>query len=544
MNTNTPATPLECFYRWEQETPEKVFLRQPKNLEWREYTWSEFAERVRRTAHFILSQGLEPGSRICLFAANSADWIVVDLAIMLSGHISVPLYPGQDLKSANYILDHSECRMLFLGAVDQAAQIDSELPNDIPRIAMLGCETPCSFQLEEVIAQHPRYDESPIPDPEAIFTIVYTSGTTGNPKGVMHAHGTPSQVIPNMIQSMRLHQEPQRFFSYLPLSHVAERILVEINSLYLNAPVSFSEGLATFADELRSVKPTFFFSVPRLWAKFKAGIDARIPPEVQANFGEEQKAQVRAQLGLDQAKFIITGSAPCPRDIQQWFIDMGLWLRDGYGMTENFIDGCIWHGEEKPIPGCVGNTFGKAEVKLSDDGEICFCSGGLMKGYYKNQGKTDEVLIDGWYHTGDTGRFDENNNLWVTGRIGEVFKTTKGKFIKPTTIEDRFGALDVLGQLCIFGHGKDQPLLLANLSEAGQGQPKEVLTKALEDGLEAINADLPAHEKVAQVFVTRDDWRIDNGLLTPTMKLKRKAIESTYTTWVESKLNKSSVIWE
>lgn len=537
-------TPLECFYRWEQETPDQVFLRQPQNLQWREYRWREVADRVRRLAAFISAQGYPAGSRICIFSSNSADWLVVDLAIMLSGHISVPLYPGQDLKSANYILEHSESRMIFLGAVDQADHIAAELPGDIPRVAMLGCQSPCDYRLEAVIAEHDPFAASPLPDPGATFTIVYTSGTTGNPKGVMHAHGTPGHVVVNMIKAMGLDQGAQRFFSYLPLSHVAERILVEMNGLYLNAPISFSESLATFADELRAVKPTFFFSVPRLWAKFKAGVDAKIPPQVQAGFGEEEKAQVRAQLGLDQARMVITGAAPCPRDIQQWFIDMGIWLRDGYGMTENCIDGCIWHAQEQPVPGCVGKAFGEAEVKISEKGEICFRSAGLMQGYYKAPEKTAEVLIDGWYHTGDTGRFDEAGNLWVSGRMGEVFKTSKGKFVKPTVIEDHFGAVDVLGQLCVFGHGKDQPLLLASLSEAAQGQSQQALTTKLEASLATVNAELPPYEKVAQIFVTREDWRIDNGLLTPTMKLKRKAIEAAYQGLVDSHLGAATVIWE
>lgn len=544
MSNDQVVTPLECFYRWEQETPEKVFLRQPTKLQWHEYTWAEIADRVRRTAKFINTRNLAPGSRICIFAANSVDWFVVDLAIMLSGHISVPLYPGQDLDSANYILDHSECQLMFLGVVDQHARIDAELPNAIPRVAMLGCKTPCDYNLEAVITEHSPYTESPIPDPESTLTILYTSGTTGNPKGVMHSHGTPGKVVPGMIKAMRLDNKPERFFSYLPLSHAAERIIIEMISLYLNPTVSFSEGLETFADELRSVRPTYFFSVPRLWAKMKEGVDAKFPPEVQATFGEAEKAQIRSQLGLDQARFILTGSAPMPRDIQQWYIDMGLWLRDGYGMTENFVDGCIWHMPEKPVPGCVGKPFESAKVKLTDEGEICFRSDGLMKRYYKDPEKTAEVLVDGWYHTGDSGRYDDDNNLWVTGRISEVFKTTKGKFIKPVRIEDHFGALEVLGQVCIFGHGKDQPLLLTNLSEVALGQSQESLTKMLKEGLEAINAELPSYERVPQIFVTKESWQIDNGMLTPTLKLKRKAIEARYQDWIEGNLGGAAVTWQ
>jgi long-chain acyl-CoA synthetase len=296
---------------------------------------------------------------------------------------------------------------------------------------------------------------------------------------------------------------------------------------------------------LRSVQPTLFFAVPRLWAKFKAGVDAKVPADVQSQMNDEQRGQVRAMLGLAKAKFVITGSAPTPVDIQEWFISMGINLRDGYGMTENFIDGCIFNGDE-PIPGCVGKTFKGSEVKISEDGEICFRGAGLMLGYYKNPEKTAEVLIDGWYHTGDSGRIDENGNLWVTGRLGEVFKTTKGKFVQPPELENKFGGVSLLAQLLIFGHGKDQPLLLTNLSEVAHasGKDQAAISAELEVALEQINSQLPPYEKIPQIFITKEDWRIDNGLLTPTMKLKRRQIEEHYSDLINGNLGGARIVWE
>lgn len=218
-------------------------------------------------------------------------------------------------------------------------------------------------------------------------------------------------------------------------------------------------------------------------------------------------------------------------------------LRDGYGMTETLCDGCILHSDQPLKPGCAGTTSGDGEVRLNDNGEICFKCDGMMKGYYKDPEKTAEVLIDGWYHTGDSGRFDEDGHLWVTGCISEVFKTTKGKFVKPTLLEDRFGAMDELGQLLVFGHGKDQPLLLTNLSEVGQHQDRDVLDAQLQSVLAAINADLPPHERVAQIFVTDAEWTIDSGLLTPTMKLKRKAIEDHFDDWVSANSGGTDIVW-
>jgi long-chain acyl-CoA synthetase len=539
-------TPIEMFYHWERTTPDKVYLRQPKDLQWSEYTWAQVGDQARRLATFIRSQGYPKGSCISIWSSNSKDWIVVDLAIMMSGHISVPLYPGQDVKSARYILEHSETRMIFLGAFDHAADADQAIPDGITRVAMLGCKVPCPQDLESIIASNEPFEESPVPDPGSIFTMIYTSGTTGNPKGVMHAHETPGHVVPGLARALRMEAPGSRFFSFLPLSHAAERIAVEMTSLYVNAEVSFSEKLANFADELRSVQPTFFFAVPRLWVKFKEGVDAKIPPAAQASLSEEQKAGLRRQLGLANARCILTGASPCPRDVQQWYIDLGILLRDGYGMTENFIHGSSWVHDDKPLPGCVGRPFDETvELRISDEGEIQFRSKGLMKGYYKNPEKTAEVIDEeGWYHTGDSGRLDEEGNLWVTGRIGEVFKSSKGKFVQPVALENHFGRCELLAQLCVFGHGLDQPVLLCSLSESGKKKDRAEVQALLETLLAEVNEVLPPYERLAQIFVTRDEWAIDNGLLTPTMKLKRRPIEERYRPVVEKLLGKASVVFE
>ena len=536
-------SPLEIFYQREREVPGQVYLRQPTNLQWREYTWSEVADQVRRIAAFLISRDYPVGSRIGIWSANSKDWPIVDLAIMLAGHISVPIYPGQDTGSANYIFNHSETRLVFVGEFDQAANVADALVDGMATVAMLGCTIDCDTSLEDIVEQYEPYTESPIPDPEDVFTIVYTSGTTGNPKGVMHMHQTPGHVVPGLVESFRVVEQENRFFSFLPMSHAAERIIVEMVSLYAdNSSISFSEGLATFGDEIRSVQPTFFFAVPRLWVKFKEGIDAVIPAEAQPHLSDEQKAGIAQQLGLAQAKFILTGSAPCPRDVQDWFLSMGIALRDGYGMTENFVHGCAWMHTDQPVSGCVGHPMDDSvQVRLSDTGEIQFKSKGLMKGYYLNPEKTDEVFDDGWYCTGDSGKFDEDGNLWVTGRVSEVFKTSKGKFIVPMRLEDFFGRCDKLAQFCIMGHGLDQPMLLTTLSETGQSLTGDAVKAELQALLQEINAEVPAHERVGQIFVV-PEWTIENTLLTPTMKIKRKQIEKTYMAQIEANLGGDPVV--
>jgi long-chain acyl-CoA synthetase len=526
--TEQVKSPLEMFYHWETQTPSNVFLRQPKNLEWTEYTWGEVADQVRRIATFLKNKGYPEGSRIAIWSSNSKDWPIVDLAIMLSGHISVPIYPGQDVESANYILNHSEARLVFCGAFDMAQRVSEALPEGTETVAMLGCGFEADDTLDNIIATCQPYAESPIPNGDDVFTLIYTSGTTGNPKGVMHMYKTPGHVVPGIASAFGMNDGDNRMFSFLPMSHAAERIIVEMTSLYTGATISFSEGLETFGDEIRSVQPTFFFAVPRLWIKFKEGIDSKIPPELQGQLNDEQKAGIAFQLGLGSARRILTGSAPCPPDIQNWFLDMGIILRDAYGMTENFVHGVGWVHTDKPLPGCVGRPMDDSvQVRLSDTGEIQFKSMGLMKGYYLNPEKTAEVMDDGWYCTGDSGKFDEEGNLWVTGRVSEVFKTTKGKFIVPTRLENLFGGNINLAQFCVMGHGLDQPVLFATLSELGMEVAPNALQQELTTLLDEVNAQVPAHERVSQIYVV-PEWTIENAFLTPTMKLKRNQISEFY----------------
>jgi long-chain acyl-CoA synthetase len=293
----TVKTPLEMFYHWERETPDQVYLRQPRNLEWQEYTWAQVADQVRRIAAFLKSKDYPAGSRIAIWSSNNKDWPIVDLAIMLSGHISVPIYPGQDTGSANYIFNHSEAKLVFAGQFDQAAKVEDALVDGMETVGIHGCTIDSDTTLEAILAEFQPFSESPMPDPEDVFTIIYTSGTTGNPKGVMHMYQNPGYVVPGLVKSFRMDQGENRLFSFLPMSHAAERIVVEMTSLYANAPISFSEGLATFGDEIRSVQPTLFFAVPRLWVKFKEGIDAKVPPEAQAGLSDEMVGTAPATPG-------------------------------------------------------------------------------------------------------------------------------------------------------------------------------------------------------------------------------------------------------
>ncbi len=533
------------FYHWEANAPNDIFLRQASNSHWHEYTWRQVAQQVRCLASFLAEQGYPAGSRIGLLSANSVDWFVADLAIMLAGHVSVPLYPGQDVVTGRYILEHSEAQMVLLGPFKLAVDADSMIPSNVVRVAMRGCDVSCCFRLTDIIAGYAPCVGSPIPARDALLTLLYTAGTSGRPKGVMHTHGNVAALMPRMMSLMKQwfnQRERGRFYSYLPLAHATERILIEMLALYTNPTVSFSEGPEALPDELRSVKPTLFFSVPPLWMRFKHVIDAHFPPPVQATFGDQEKAFVRAHLGLDQAGMVLTGSAPTPNNVQQWFLDMGVVLRDCYIMAENLDAASYTDGT--PEPGCVGKPAEGVAVTITDEGEICFKSNSLMKGYYREPEKSSGVLVDGWYHSGDRGRFDNNGNLWITGRIDEAFETSDGDCIRPAELEKRFDAVPDIAQMMVCGHGREQPVMLLTLTEQARVKKRAALILELERTLDEVNAELPAQARIARLFVTRDQWSIENRLLTPAMTLKRREIEGRYSGLIDAGCDAGRIVFE
>jgi len=540
--------PLEMLYQWEARKPDTVYLRQSRDGEFVDYTWREVAQRARKLATYLQALNYPKGSRIAIYSQNSPDWFIADFAIMMSGHVSVPLYPGQSSQSMTYVLRHSDSQLLFIGHADQPEAIEQAMAGmDLHRVGLLGSDLQCHATLEEIVGTCEPLRGQPLRDMDTLYTLMYTSGTTGNPKGVMHHFENVSWAVTKMAADIKLNEE-SRFFSYLPLSHTAERVLVLLYSLYTGATVAFPESMETFNSDLQKIRPTFFFSVPRLWKKFKEAVEAKIPAEtIETMLADPDKAegfkqQIQQQLGLDAAGFIITGSAPTPMDVQEWYLKLDMPLRNGYGMTENCIHGCICL-DDRVVPGTAGKPFSGCEVKIGEDNEILFKSPAMMKGYYLNPEKTSEVLREGYYHTGDTGFIDDEGLLQVTGRLSEAFKTTKGKFVKPSTIEDVMAELQCLGQMCAIGHGMEAPVLVAGLSETSAGKSRQDLASEIEAVLPELNARLAPHERIAQVYLVSDEWTIDNELLTPTMKMKRNSIIEKYQHAVEH-AESSLVIWE
>ena len=523
-------SPLEMMYKWEEEKSDKVYLSQPIDGVWNNWTYNEVMDEVRKMASYIKSLNLEEKSKIAILSKNCAHWIMSDLAIMMSGHVSVPLYPNLSAETLNKILIHSETRLMFVGKLDGFSKMQSGIPED------MNCIT-YPFYSED----YPKWDEvtkgveplmeNVIRDDNELATIIYTSGTTGDPKGVMHKFYNLSFATTNAVNALPL--ENESFFSYLPLCHIAERLLVQMGSIYTGGKVSFAENLDTFADNLSTASPTVFLGVPRIWTKFQQGILTKLPQKklnilLSIPFVSSLiKKKIQKGLGLSKARNIFTGAAPTPAPLIRWFARLGIHIQEAYAMTENTCYSHVSFRDNIKI-GSVGQALPLCDVKLSEQNEILIKHNALMDGYYKEDEQTSETIKEGWLYTGDEGYIDENGFLRITGRVKDIFKTSKGKYVAPSPIEMKLSANKNIEQVCVVGDGIPQPIALVVLSEAGKVKPEEKLTSSLQKTLSVVNPKLDKHEKIHNIIVVKEEWTIENSLLTPTMKIKRNSIEKKY----------------
>lgn len=544
-------TPLDMFYQWEATIPDQVWLRQAHRGSWSDLTWAEAGEQCRRLAAALQEQGLKPGDKVGILAANSPHWVMADIACMMTGTVVVPVYTTMAIDKVRYVAEHSDMRVLLVdGSVDPGV-LRAELPATLSLFGLPGTDSPAiDVSWEDMLASGSIMKGSPRRDPDEMWTIIYTSGTTGMPKGVMHSYATlphSGAAIPQFTRS----DTRSRLFSYLPLAHAAERVLVELHSLYSGASIGFNEGRESFAADLREIRPTFFLAVPRIWTNLKAGIIAQLGddawqqlldnPETGAEIGNA----VLTAMGLDAVTYAFSGAAPIsPADIQAWRA-LGMPLYEGFGQSEIMSGTVNVAGDDRV--GSVGKTLGGAggEVKISEIGEILLRAPGAMLGYYKDPEKTAETLVDGWVRTGDKGLIDEDGFVHITGRVKEIFKTAKGKYVAPAPIENRFAAGPHVDQLCLVGSGLPQTIMLVNLHPGSLAMDREQVSGVLERQRCVVNECLEAHERISHVVVCAQPWTMENQLLTHTLKILRDEVERHHQVTIERCLAGSeTVVWE
>ena len=539
-------SPLEMLYKWEQEKPNNVYLTQPIDGVWHSWNWKEVAVEVRKMASYLKSLDLPAQTKVGILSKNCAHWIMSDLAIMMAGHTSVPLYPNLNAETLQNILEHSETKVLFVGKLDNYSDMKSGVPSSVKCITypFYSQEYP---KWNELLVDVNPISENIVRDENDIATIIYTSGTTGKPKGVMHKFYNFGFAATNATNALKLKEES--FFSYLPLSHIAERLLVMMGSLYTGGKVSFAESLDTFASNLSEASPSVFLGVPRIWTKFQQGVLAKIPQKkLNILFSIPIlsfliKRKIKKSLGLINARNIFTGAAPTPVALINWFDKLGVKIQEAYAMTENT---CYSHVtfKDKIVVGSVGRSLPKCEVKLNENNEILIKHDALMNGYYKDKEETERTIIDGWLYTGDEGFIDDQGFLKITGRVKDIFKTSKAKYVAPSPIEMKFSSNKDIEQVCVVGDGIPQPIALVVLSESGKIKKELDIIESLDNTLINVNNTLEHHEKLHNVVVIQEEWTVENKLLTPTMKIKRKSIEKlykdNYVKWYESSASVNS----
>ncbi|KAA8744951.1 AMP-binding protein [Pseudomonas koreensis] len=543
--------PLDVFYEREARHPRQRFLVQPiGGGQVETLTWADVGHQARCAAHWLRARELPQGSHIALISKNCAHWIIADLAIWMAGHVSVPLYPNLTADSVNQVLTHSESVLAFIGKLDDWPGMSVGVPADLPTISLpLHPPGEFDFSWDDLQKSSPIRDDPRSPG-EQLATIIYTSGTTGLPKGVMHSFANLGFATTRGTQLFGLNEQ-DRLLSYLPLCHVAERMFVELASIYTGQTVFFAESLDTFITDLQRARPTAMFGVPRIWTKFQMGVYGKIPAK-RLDFllglpfiGKRVGHKVLAGLGLDALRVALSGAAPVPQTLLSWYQKLGLDVLEVYGMTEScgYSHICL-PGQYKQ--GWIGKPCPEVEVRIDESGEVLVRSQANMLGYFKEPQKTAETLTeDGFLRTGDKGEQDAEGRLRLTGRLKEIFKTSKGKYVAPAPIENRLAVHSRIEQVCVVGDGLSAPLGLCVLSTVNQEEGRASLHSSLEKLLEEVNAVLDKHERLRRLVVVKDSWAVENGFLTPTLKIKRNVIEDTYgARFEEWSARSEAVLWQ
>ncbi len=549
---------LECVYFWEKNAPDRMVFTQPMgggDANIKTWTWKEAVGEARRLASYLKSLDLPECSHIALCSKNSAHWIMADLAIWMAGHVTIPIFPILTADIVGYTLEHSESKLLLVGKLDPVwEEMKVGVPADLPMMALPLAPEGDYDRWEDLIAAHEPLENPARRDPDETATIIYTSGSTGKPKGAMITFEAMFQSAKGISEYLKTHHK-DRVLSYLPLSHVFERWVTESHAFYAGFQLFFAESLDTFLQDLRRARPTLFISVPRLWLKFQLGVFQKMPPKkldlllkIPILKGIVKK-KILTQLGLDCVRFAGSGSAPIPKEVIAWYRDLGLELLEGYAMTENFAySHCTKPGEARP--GYVGPPYPDVRHKISEAGEVLVKSPGNMTGYFKMPEETRNAFTeDGFLITGDLGEIDDMNRLKITGRVKELFKTSKGKYVAPAPLENSLANHPRIEACCVTGSGYPQPHAVVMLSEDAraavrEGQ-REVVQGELQAHLDTVNSAFPHHERLAFMVVVKDEWLPENGFLTPTMKLKRAKLETVYgppaADWYEMQ---QPVIWQ
>ncbi|GBK98931.1 long-chain fatty acid--CoA ligase [Vibrio harveyi] len=544
--------PNEMILKWAEERPNEVYLKQIINRQFVEFTYAEVADKSLKLVTALRNLGVQPGEKVALVSKNCAEWFICDLAMMLGDYVSVPIFPTAGADTIEYCVTHSESKALIGGKLDDPAatqQVIDSMP-DLISIALPYDTAPkCQYQFTDIIADVEPSAERPQHHDDKLMSLVYTSGTSGLPKGAMLTYGAFSWSVQQLINHIGI-QENDRLFSYLPLAHITERVYIFGSSIMGGVTTAFPESLDTFIEDVKMHRPTLFISVPRLWTLFQQRIQDKLPQKklnilLKIPFVNSLiKKKLADGLGLDQARVLGCGSAPVSPALLEWYRSVGLNITEAWGMTESFAYSTLNYPFRADKIGSVGNAGPGIELKIADDDEIMVRGKGLFSGYYKNDIATQESFdSEGWLHTGDIGSIDADGYLTIQGRKKDTFKTAKGKFVAPVPIEKKLFEYSRVEMMCLIGLGLPAPILLV-VPHDFPNFDKERYARTTRKVVARMNQELESHEQIKGVLMIQDPWSIENGILTPTLKIKRHVLEQKYHeighNWPKGEL----VVWE
>ena len=619
-------TIVEKFFERVATHPQKVALRYKRGGSWTDITWRDYGDAVTKAAKALLAMGYGHGGKIALLSGNRPEWHVIDVASMSLGGATAAIYATNSPDQVAYIVGHSESQVAFVDSTEQLEKIlktRGETPGLKKVVVFEGYQGDADKDFvmtwDEFLTHGSEVGDDRFTEarnqvkPEDLATFVYTSGTTGPPKGVMLTHANIWWTATHSEQHIPIGDESvknadgsynARALSYLPLSHIAERMISHLLQIYYGTETWFAESIDQLLPNLQECKPTYFFGVPRVWEKFYAGFQAMaaVPPKdkaearkkslakkaievgrkvteleqqavaqgkksTQANIPIGLKLQhtaldklvlskIRERFGLDECKLALSAAAPLSPDLIWFFHALGLKITEGYGQSED-NGPTSWNPPDAIKIGSVGTPLPDLEVKIAEDGEILVRGGNVMTGYYKDDKATSETIdSEGWLHSGDVGEFDEHNYLKITDRKKDLIITAGGKNIAPQEIENRAKqAHPLISQVVVIGDRRPFLSALVTLDEEkapGWAQQHgiegdmaaivndERTLKEIEAAFNEINTKLAKVEGIKKVRVLERDFLQEENEITPTMKVKRKTINEIYGDVIEDLYDKES----
>ncbi len=592
---NAKTIPELFWDRVESSGEGTIALRCFDEDEVQEYSWHEYGERAALTALGFIELGLKPKEAVAIIGGNRHEWLEADLGVICAGGVSVPIYVTLPPEQIRYIINHSQSKFIIVenaALLDVILNIKSDLPQLEKIIVMenVNSADQAVLTLDNVrhLGEKRSRDElkeiaSSI-SPEDIFTIVYTSGTTGYPKGAMISHHNMLSAIKHLIDTVGVAEDGEEYnLSFLPLAHIAERMLSCFISVYLGATTCFGKGLETLPEDLKKTRPTIFFAVPRLYEKFYEGIQSRlenmpgfkgklarwatkvggervgceqsgqsVPLSVKTKYGLAQKlvfSKLKEAIGFDRIRVLASGAAPIKKEILEFFHAIDIPVREIYGQTETCAVTTI-HRSDRIKLGNVGQPFPGIELKIAEDGEILIRGSNVFKGYFNDPEATAESFDGEWFHTGDIGLLDEEGYLTITDRKKDLIITAGGKNIAPQPIENLIKSNELISNAVVIGDRRpyltaiftlDQEALISWADQKEiQYQNFEELASlpevkdTLETIISEINTLLGRYETIKKWTVLPQDFTIESGELTPTLKVKRHVVNRNYAQLIDN----------